>query len=60
MSERRKSYRLPENKYENLKEKLDSKGIEFDEFLAKSIDLYLAGEINPKNESQEWSSWMEE
>ncbi|MFP4661277.1 MAG: hypothetical protein ACLFPF_03720 [Halanaerobiales bacterium] len=56
---RRMSYRLPEKKFDRVKEKLDKLGIEFEEFVDKTIDLYLNGELNPKEEVEDWGSWME-
>ncbi len=57
---RRKSYRLPEEKYDKITEKLKEKGIDFDAFLDKSIDLYLNGDIDPKNETDDWGTWMKQ
>ena len=60
MVKRRKSYRLPEEKYNRLKKKLAEQGLElsFDEFLDKSLELYLQGKIDPKNETDDWGRWM--
>lgn len=60
MSQRRKSYRLPQVRYEELKEKLEKKNMDFDEFLQASIDLYLEGEIDPKGDTESWGQWMKE
>ncbi|MFW6278781.1 MAG: hypothetical protein ACOC2G_01190 [Bacillota bacterium] len=66
MSPRRKSYRLPEEKYEKLQEKLEKKDMEFDEFLDRSINLYLEGKLDPKGEldakgnPREWGNWMQD
>ena len=60
MGKRRKSYRLPEEKYDKLMELLEKKDLEFDEFLNQSIDLYLQGEIDPKTETDGWGNWMQE
>ncbi|MFW6287978.1 MAG: hypothetical protein ACOC2J_04430 [bacterium] len=53
------SYRLPEQKYNKINEKLDELGFEFEEFVDKTIDLYLAGELDPKEEVEDWGNWME-
>lgn len=56
---RRMSYRIPEKKFKKVKEKLDNMGIEFEEFVDKTIDLYLSGELNPKEDVEDWGNWME-
>ncbi|MFW5971931.1 MAG: hypothetical protein ACOCRL_00430 [Bacillota bacterium] len=56
---RRMSYRLPEKKFKKIKEKLEEQDIEFEEFVDKTIDLYLSGELDPKEDVEDWGKWME-
>ncbi len=60
MLKRRMAYRLPEEKYEEVIDKLTELGLSFEEFIEKTIDLYLDGKINPKTEAEGWGNWMDE
>ncbi|QTL98699.1 hypothetical protein GM661_12350 [Iocasia frigidifontis] len=60
MGIRRMAYRLPEIKYNKVEEKLAEQGIEFDEFLDRTIELYLNEKLDPKLDSEGWGRWMEE
>lgn len=53
------SYRLPEKKFEKVNEKLSESGIEFEEFVDKTIELYLSEKLDPKQEVEDWGNWME-
>lgn len=57
--ERRMSYRLPEKKIDKIKQKLEKEGVKFEDFIGKSIDLYLNGDLDPKKDVKEWGKWME-
>lgn len=59
MLERRMAYRIPEKKFKEVNEKLTEEGLNFEDFLDKTIDLYLSGQLDPKNETEEWGKWME-
>ncbi|MFW6035746.1 MAG: hypothetical protein ACOCRZ_05770 [Halothermotrichaceae bacterium] len=59
MVQRRMSYRIPEKTYKKLIEKLEEKGLDFDNFLDKAIDLYLEDQIDPKEQTEGWGKWME-
>lgn len=57
---RRMAYRIPEEKYKKVKERLENKNMDFDDFIDITIDLYLDGKINPKSAEQDWGDWMEQ
>lgn len=59
MVKSRKAYRIPEVKFNKLNEKLKEQGLNFEDFVDKSIDLYLEGKLDPKRDVEEWGSWME-
>jgi len=56
---RRMSYRLPEKKFDKVNEKLNELGIEFEDFVDQTIELYLSGKLDPKQEVEDWGNWME-
>lgn len=60
MPKRRMAYRLPEKKYKKVKKRLEEKGLDFEDFLEKTIDLYLEEKIDPKLQTEDWGGWMEE
>jgi len=55
---RRMAYRIPEKTYKEVKEILKDEDIDFDQFIDLLIDLYLDGEINPKEQEEDWGMWM--
>lgn len=53
------AYRLPEKRFNKVVDKLEEEGLTFEEFIDKTIDLYLSGKINPKLDTEGWGDWME-